>query len=389
MIVRVVLTSFIFYSTFAINEILRLYVVASFLCIFVTLRKRAFKKYSTFIFCLLIFFAYLVIVSLVEFNQKSLNYTAAHFYVFVFTPLACVALAEGLETKKITDFLSTLLIVLCLTGLGFWLSLDFFGVDLEAIIPGAIKRSNRLFAGDRISIFFGEPTYLGMYMCSLGLLPFLDLSSKSPSVVLKLISFVFVLFISKSAAFFGACFFSILITANLVFIQSLLKFRLHIGMVRLGAILLVLISAAAFTVGPSLYLKVMLLDANSGNGRVEMWLLALAAIQNEGWFGNGLGAMALNYGSFLSYILQLIYDGGVVALLLFLIVFGSVYFRVIFSPLDIKSKIILGTSIMAPMIFLATNATFYYPVYVFTSVFALKILSEAREVRRESLFSQR
>ena len=98
--------------------------------------------------------------------------------------------------------------------------------------------------------------------------------------------------------------------------------------------------------------------------------------------------MALGYGSFLSYFLQLIYDGGAVALVMFLLIFAAVYFRVIFSSLGIMTRTTLGVSMMAPLIFLATNASFFYPVYIFTSVFALKILAEARERERESLFSQ-
>lgn len=369
------LFSLSFTAAFAVTEHLRLYVIASFVLIVFCFGRiiaalRMPKTIHSMHFLMIFFVLYLIAISIIWHNQNSLVYLLVYtyFYLFVFFAVSCF-----LTWYKLDLFLKynsiAVTIVLLFVLLDFFLFHVLF-IDVQEYIPriGPVPDATVLGVIRRAYGFSNEPTNLSAYIIVFGgLAIFYWYKNNVKFIYFRALLILISLLLTFSGSAFGGAVVAIFFTSiiGLFFLpfdrgRKILMFYVFNFIVVFFFLLFDSVRDVA--------LKFSLGD-DFGSGRGENWAFFFHLIVDNNFMPHGLGSAGLTGIFPINSYLLVLYESGVVGLVIYLIFHLLPLMIILNSRMQHIDKLFLMLIYIASISQLAAFDTFYYPyTIIFISV---------------------
>lgn len=369
-----------FTSGFALGEYLRLYVIASFIFIFLTFFKiltlRSLPRVlSNTELPIIIFIIYIALMSLFVNSDSTLNYLIVYIFFFIFVYFCFKFALKLLGPEKLLKFN---FIAVSFVSLFIVIELFlhyFFQLDIHSYIPRFGPTPVAIFLNDfkRPYAFSTEPTNLASYLLPFGGLAIYYLFVKKINFRYLISFFIFFSFIlTFSAAGFAAMLLGIIIAYTFwifnFFINS--KVNLKIFFYLLILILFLMFVKYNFNnVYEYIFTKITLSDEGF---RSVYWKDAITLIIDNSFLPHGLGSN-IDLPIINTYLL-ITYECGLIGLLLFGSFFIQGLIIIVLSKIPLEKKVFFIFLLTSSAIQMNGFSTFYYPYALLLVPFIMEII---------------
>jgi O-antigen ligase len=342
--------------------------------------KLSNKLFSKADFFLMLAFMSLLASTVFNANNKSLGYILAMFFtIFIINFLMRIAMwnfsnlnkilfanAVGVSIIAVISIIEFVLFVYFHKTFNSFLGLNFY--------QPVIYRGG-LFI--RVHAFTDEPAYLAYYINTMGPLAIYYIKNLNMNIFFKNILYV-VIITSFLLTFSAAGYLALTISLFLYFILKLCSnnsFKHVVSYIFIGIFIMVVIYFFDFLnfvnineiISPMLE-KIMLKNNSSASIRLLNWHIGIQLFKESPFIGYGLGFVSKEIGSIFSVYMLLLLEGGVFALLFYVLFILHVLYDIIRYNDSFSGYILIGY--ISACIQLSVISLFYLPfIWVLNNIF--------------------
>lgn len=368
---------------FKINGKIPIYMLFSLPIIFNVFRLKEIKKntYDIGDLSIVLLIIYICIISLFNFNSKTLIYLFTYSYILggLYFIMKCVLLNKVSGNKLLKINYYGVYITLHYILIEF-ISLNFFGINIQNFMLRN-RKNTATFLGKftRAYGFSTEPGVIAYYLTTLGMLAlfyifYISNFSWKKKLYLSLVFILGEFFIYSTTGIFAIligifiCFFVKFKISKKRYLNKLIKNM----MIILFLVILIFYNVDLLSeyLLPIFNKISKISEIGSGSKRIERWKEAIAIIQNNPITGIGLGAFSSRgEGSPISWYLFMAAETGIFSLVFLFIFYLSKFLLLVRSEIKGSGFMIVG--LVGGIIHLAVISTFQYP-YIFLYIIIIE-----------------
>lgn len=281
-----------------------------------------------------------------------------HIVPYVVTPLLFILvpynITKHIGSERFVHYLFLGASMSAIYSIIHFISLNLVGLKIELFLPFIKEEGARFVFVERQRAFHPEPGVAAYYFATMGCLKIFLKQLKTKTDVILQIVIVLAMLLSFSPL---AAIMLILIFTFMIFDKTYRKIGILLFVMFFCVVLLVIPSEVLIKGFDILIAKVSLSsNSYSASDRMSRWLTAFTYVENVLLLGFGAGSTTVLFGSsFTSSFLTLLFEGGLIA---------SIMFALIVFRLPVEGKLSLLYPSLIAILFITISSA-YYIGYVF------------------------